>query len=79
MLWARVRASTFFVITTLASSSVESCSTLASFNDTCKQNNHYTAPAYLYANYVRYEQSMQIQEGENAPGSTHGLSIPCVT
>ena len=45
------------------------------YGDTCDSIVTPPVMAYLYANYVRYGYSMQMQEGKNAPGSTHGLSI----
>ena len=54
--------------------SVNSRATFAVFSHLRKHYICQPVMAYLYANYVRYECSMQIQEGKSAPGSTHALS-----
>ena len=58
----------------LASISINSRATFAVFSHLRKHYIRQPVMAYLYANYVRYECSMQIQEGKSAPGSTHALS-----
>ena len=58
----------------LASISINSRATFAVFSHLRKHYIRQPVMAYLYANYVRYGYSMQMQEGKSAPGSTHALS-----